>query len=166
MAVGNIATEQTTISLPGQRGEQGQYFITSDKGVAGGASFKCYGILTGSKQVNFGYKLNVNNKALIQFFRQSDLSSIGTPMLVSNTDDNSTITSGVTMGITPIVVDVGILWDIFYVLPDMPYYSGEEWGARAAAFRLAPDTQYMVCINDLEGAANDFGIKCGWFEYD
>ena len=166
MAAGNITTEQTTISLPGQRGEQGQYFIASDKGVAGGSSFQCYGISTGSKQVNFGYKINVNNRALIQFFRQSNLSSVGAPMLVSNTDDNSTITSEVTMGITPTVVAVGILWDIFYALPNMTHYSGEGWGARAEAFILAPDTQYIVCINDLEGAANDLGLKCGWFEYD
>lgn len=166
MATGNIATEQTVISLPGQRTEQGRYFISSDQSGIGSGGFRCYGIATGSKKVNFGYRANLEGEALHQFFKDSNLSSIGTPLAVLNTNANSSLAAETTFGFVPTVVLNGTLWDSYLTTPGVPYYSGEITGARSEAFILEPNTQYMICFSDLSIATNLIGIRFGFFEFD
>lgn len=166
MASGNIGTEQTIISLPGQRKEQGRFFIASEQEFIIPFNFRCYGIQTGSKKVDFGYQTVLEGATLAQFFKSSALSSLGTLLDIHNTDHNSSITSEVTIGRIPVVISNGVLWYQFFTQPNIPYYSGEEWGSRAESFILAPSSQYLLCFNDLSLASNRYGIKFGWYEFD
>lgn len=166
MANGNITTEQTIVSIPGQKKEQGQFFIASEQEFIIPFNFRCYGIETGSKKVNFGYQTILEGETLAQLFKDSILSSLGTLLAIHNMDHNSSITSEVTIGRIPTVTANGTLWFQFFTQPNIPYYSGEEWGARAESFILAPSSQYLLCFNDLSIATNRYGIKFGWFEID
>ncbi|MES9855928.1 MAG: hypothetical protein ABW166_04900 [Sedimenticola sp.] len=161
----NITTAQTVISTPGRKIHQGKNFLSTDTRDISSSSLFRYGVTTGAESVHFGYTVSLELDGDALFYKDSD-STGAIQNAIFNMNETSNLTTNVQILRNVGVTTLGNLWDAQLINGGTTVFSGSRVGSRNEEFILAPNSEYILEVNNYIAALNKITILFGFYNVE